>query len=1217
MSHRLPWFSSLGALLVLGAGLAASAAAESLAPDVVPLAVPAAVSGVPTALASADLDADGVPDLIVAYVAHGATTLVAYPGDVEAIYPSPGRARGLATASFGAPHIVARVDGRVTALVTDDVDADGLKDVVAERDVAAAALLIGIGDGTVVEADALDGAAVAAVRARAAIDAPSYLVPAARAPIADVPDVFLQRGPSGEVAGFRVPEAAKEALRRRVKPLTLAPPADAFAVLPMRLNRDAVPDLVVLRPGLPAPELLISRAAATFVVTTTKDENGACDDSCSLREAIVAANATPDLDTIEFAISTSDPGFRPGTGTWLITPQGTEYPVITAPVTIDGRTQPGFVDAPVVELSGEALSEDRVGLLLSAPNVVVRGLVVSAWSAFRENGQSFCGCGISLSGSDNSIIEGNYVGTDATGLQAKPNGQNGVAVITGSNNLIGGTTAQARNVVSGNRDQFFFAVGVGTFISSGTTNNTFAGNFIGVDRTGYNALPNLHGVLLNSGNNVVGGTDPGSGNVVAGNAGDMISIFEVSVPADGNQVLRNFVGTTAAGTGSFNEGFGYGIASSDADGTIVGSAGNGNLVSGNDYGVYIHFDTHRSTSGHKVQGNLIGVDALGRALGNGGPGVRLDNVVGATIGGTAAGEANVIANNSGPGVIVNFISQCPDCTTGTLQANHDQILANRIYANSGSGIDLASAAFGDGTTANDGNDADSGANDLLNWPVLTSASSNASTSTVNGQALTQGPASGQPYRLQFFANPTCDTVGGNGEGRIYLGEANRSADGNAFSVNLAVPIPNGYVVTATATDSLGNTSEFSNCVTASGGPAPVASATATPVPTATVLKTPGPGATPTVAPTNVPGNEICDNCRDDDGDTIVDRDDPDCARPRANGFGAGVPTSARGKAAAKCQGAIAKGGQTLVAKERKLLQGCVQQMLACVELKPGDQGCVAKASAGCQKLPDAFTALEDKLEAKLAKTCGQPPVLETDLVNPAGLGYIGERSTCQASPTFVFGVDDADSVARCVHTRHQCQAEQMVSQENPRTRELLQAAGVSVFTFGCVLNPGANGAGQGVADPARAKLLVKCAAGIQKASAKFTATRLGGLQKCLAAVTKCVQQKPGDATCLAGARSKCGGVAAKVGDGPKGAGTKARAVIAKACSGVDAELLATEGLGQNALGTYCGAVGVGALATAADVGECLLRHHTCRVGQLLDAESPRARELLEIVGVAP
>ncbi|MCC6763666.1 MAG: CSLREA domain-containing protein [Deltaproteobacteria bacterium] len=1186
--------------------------AAPLAPDVVPLAVAAA--GAPTALASADLDADGMPDLIVAYAEGGATTLVAYPGDAEAVYPTPGAPRALAGSPFGTPRVLASMDGRVSALTAVDVDADGLKDIVAERALGTAALLVGIGDGTVVEADVLDAAAVGAARARAVALAPSHLTPAASVPLAAVPEAFAVASADGGVGGFRTRQEVRRALARPAPPLALTAPADAAAVLPMRLNRDAVPDLVVLRPGLPAPEVLLSRAAATFVVTTTADENGACDASCSLREAIVAANATPDLDTIEFAIPASDPGFRPGTGSWLITPQGSEYPVITAPVTLDGRTQPGFVDVPVVELSGEAFSDGRTALILSAPNNVVRGLIVSAWPALRENGESFCGCGIMLSGASNSIVEGNYVGTDATGLQAKPNGQNGIAIISGSNNLIGGTTAQARNVVSGNREQFFFDVGIATFISSAAANNTIAGNYVGIDAAGFHALPNREGIILNSANNTVGGTDPGAGNVVAGNVGNQVTVFEVSASADGNSILRNLVGTDAAGLGAFDEGFGYGVSISDADAAVVGSPGNGNLIAGNDYGILIHFAAHRSTGGHVVQGNQIGVDAVGRPLGNGGPGLRLDNVFDATIGGTANGAPNLVANNTGPGVLVNFVPTCAGCTTGTLRANQNRISANRIFANSGRGIDLGSSSFGDGVTMNDATDADSGANDLLNWPVLTSATSDAMTSTVNAQALTQGPASAQPYRLEFFASPACDTVGGNGEGAFFLGAADRSADGSAIAVNLPVPIPNGYVVTATATDSLGNTSEFSNCVTASGGPAPAASATPTPAATATVEKTPGPGATPTVAPTNVPGVEICDNCRDDDGDTIVDRADPDCKRPWANGLGAGVATRARAKVAAKCQGAIAKGGQALVAKERKLLQGCLQKMLACVELKPGDQGCVGKASAGCQKVSTTIAALEGKLEDKIEKACGEPPMLEADLQSAAGLGYGDERATCAAS---FITARDANGVARCVHSRHQCQAEQMVSIENPRARELLQAAGVSLFGFGCLLNPGANGGGQGVGDPARAKLLVKCASAVQKAAAKFAASRLGGLQKCVAAMTKCAQLKPGDAGCLAGARRKCAGIAAKIGDGPKGAGTKARAAIAKACNGVETELLATDGLGQTALATYCSAVGVSPLATAGDVGECLLRHHACRVGQLLDAETPRGRELLDFGGIAP
>lgn len=1205
---------------------ATSASAAVLAPDVVPLAVAAPAGTRPTALAAADLDADGVPDLIVAYANGEATTLVAYPGDVEAIYPTPagragypmgtsGDAAGAFTDTpFRAPRVLATVDGRVDALIAVDVDADGVEDVVAERALGGAALLVAIGDGTVVEADALDAGTVATLRARAAALAPRHLAASAPAALDVVPDAFFMEAPDGARLGYRPSGDAKRALRNPAKPLALAPPADATAVVRMRLNADAVADLVVLRPGLPAPEALISRASATFVVTTTKDESGSCDASCSLREAIVAANATPDLDTIAFAIPTSDPGFQPGTGTWLIAPTSDELPVITGPVTIDGRTQPGFVDRPVIELSGENLSEDRVGLIVAGSTSVVRGLIVSAWPAFRENGESFCGCGIDVE-SNNSIIEGNYVGTDATGTQSKPNGQNGIAVITGGSNLIGGTTAQARNLVSGNREGFFFNVAMGTFISSSATNNTFSGNWVGLDATGFNALPNSIGVLINSANNTIGGTVPGSGNVIAGNASDMISIFEAAggVSADGNDVLRNFIGTNVVGTGSFNEGFGYGVAVTDADNAVIGSPGNGNLIAGNDYGVLVKIDTHRSTSGHLIQGNTIGLDALGRPDANGAPGVKLDNVFNATVGGTANGEPNTIASNSGPGVVVNFLTTCAACTTGTLRSNQNRISANRIHANTGRGIDLGTAAFGDGVTANDGNDADTGANDLLNWPVLTSASSTMSTSTVNGQALTQGPQSGSPYRLQFFASPSCDTVGGNGEGQVFLGEADRNADGNAFSVNLNAPIPSGFVVTATATDALGNTSEFSNCVTASGGPAPVASATATPVPTTTVPKTPAPGATPTVAPTNIPGVEICDNCRDDDGDTIVDRADPDCARPYADGGGARVATTARAKALVKCQTATVKQGASLVAKEQKLLRGCLQKTLACVQAKAADPACLAKTK--CADLDDVFEALEDKFEAKIEKACG-PPVLETDLVNQAGLGYGREASTCQASPIFVFGADDPSGVARCLEGRHRCQAAQLVSQEFPRARALLTLGGANPsLVSGCLLNPGV--AGSGAVDPAQTKTFLKCATGIQKAASKYLKSRLGGFQKCLASVTKCVQLKNGDAACLGGARAKCLGVAAKLGDDPKGAGGKFRAAIAKACVGVDAELLGADGLGQSNLAAYCAAVGVPALATPADVADCLARHHGCRVGQLLDAEAPRARELLELGGIAP
>ena len=172
-------------------------------------------------------------------------------------------------------------------------------------------------------------------------------------------------------------------------------------------------------------------------------------------------------------------------------------------------------------------------------------------------------------------------------MQVKPNGQSGVAIARGADNLVGGTTVEARNVISGNRKGFQFAVGVAVYIRSSNTDNTIAGNYIGVDKTGFNALPNGTGVLLNGPDNTVGGTDPGAGNVIAGNAKTMVDVNEAGASADRNEILRNYIGLAASGTTAPKEGFGCGVASNDADDTVIGSPGNGNYISGNGCGIFI------------------------------------------------------------------------------------------------------------------------------------------------------------------------------------------------------------------------------------------------------------------------------------------------------------------------------------------------------------------------------------------------------------------------------------------------------------------------------------------------------------------------------------------------------------------------------------------------------------------------------------------------------
>src|SRR5204863_1250373 len=117
------------------------------------------------------------------------------------------------------------------------------------------------------------------------------------------------------------------------------------------------------------------------------------------------------------------------------------------------------------------------------------------------------------------------------------------------NNLIGGTTAAARNVVSGNRFS-------GVYFSSPniqTTGNVIQGNYVGTDVSGTLALPNCTaagstaGIVLSSNNAKIGGLEPGAGNLVSGNTADGVSVTGSGILFAGNKVGVAISGKTALG----------------------------------------------------------------------------------------------------------------------------------------------------------------------------------------------------------------------------------------------------------------------------------------------------------------------------------------------------------------------------------------------------------------------------------------------------------------------------------------------------------------------------------------------------------------------------------------------------------------------------------------------------------------------------------------------
>jgi len=352
--------------------------------------------------------------------------------------------------------------------------------------------------------------------------------------------------------------------------------------------------------------------------------------------------------------------------------------------------------------------------------------------------------------------------------------------------------------------------------------------------------------------------------------------------------------------------------------------------------------------------------------------------------------------------------------------------------------------------------------------------------------------------------------------------------------------------------------------------------------------------------------EDCENCRDDDGDLLVDRADDDCAAP-ANGGGAGLADPDAAKALAKCAAMIGKVGAKIGATTLKQRQACLKAVGDCVQLKPGDAACLAKAEATCAKAEGGLDAAGAKLAGGIVKVCAGPDVAVDDLARAAGIGFAGEAAGCGLRG--IANVGTVDEVAACVRAQHACAAERVLGAAVPRARELSLLGG---WDAPSCLEPGANGGGNAIV-PSKRKALRKCDLTMQKAAAKLLAGRIKAGQTCGSTVFGCLQNKPGDGGCVTKAGASCQKALAAL---SKLAASFA-STIAKSCDTAPlepADLLATAGLGVSALAETCTAFGVTSLATVADVTSCLGDQVACRADQMLENGTPRLRELLTAAG---
>jgi parallel beta-helix repeat protein len=420
-------------------------------------------------------------------------------------------------------------------------------------------------------------------------------------------------------------------------------------------------------------EALESRVLLTVFTVTNANDSGAG----SLRDALGQSNNTVGVDTIAFNI--------PSTASKVIH-LASGLPDLWDPGILDGTTEPGYAGKPLIQIDGSAAGAGVTGMKMWGGSTI-KGLSITGFGGgaidmfnrgFGGNTVSASWIGLDLSGAaagnnasgvgvwntannviggpnvadrnvissskgalgvliqgssaTNNLIENNYIGTDPTGTAARPNATNGIGVQDGPNTRI------LNNLVSGNANDGII------ILNANATGNVVQGNIVGLNASGTGALPNQwYGIEIQSANNTIGGTTAAQRNLFSANGQSGVVLFQGG--ATGNLIQGNYIGTDITGNVDLGNAF-QGIAISGANSNTIKS----NLISGNNAEGVGVFPGNSNT----LYGNTIGFSAAGTPLTNSTWAITLINgSTGNVVGGTSAGQPNIIYSGHPSGTIFN------------------------------------------------------------------------------------------------------------------------------------------------------------------------------------------------------------------------------------------------------------------------------------------------------------------------------------------------------------------------------------------------------------------------------------------------------------------------------------------------------------------------------------------------------------------------------------